>query len=65
MRIDLKGGEKMRNFVKLKATLHSEDQGKTWTISRVFYVSDADNPYADYQFIDSAELDTAVFKKIG
>ena len=46
---DIKMVKELKQFVKLKAVLQSEDGGKTWFVSRQDYLTHTDNPNADYE----------------
>lgn len=40
--------KELKQYVKLKAVLHSEDGGKTWFVARQDYLIHTDNPHSDY-----------------
>ena len=42
----------MKECLKLKGLLQSEDGGETWFVARIDYLSGADTPYEKFDFID-------------
>ena len=50
--------------LKMKATLASDDGGKTWYPSRIFYVSGSESPHSENKFIDSNPFETMVLKRM-
>jgi len=50
-------------YKKLKAILASEDDGKTWNVTRIFYVSGTDDPFSQYQLEESKPYENMVLER--
>ena len=48
---------------KMKATLSSEDGGRTWFVYNIFYVTEAENEYDEYEFTDYHDFDSMELKR--
>ena len=45
----------MKQYLKLKGVIESDDSGKTWFVSRIVYLSGSDTEYGKKDFIDIPE----------
>ena len=50
-------------WYKMKATLQSEDGGKTWYVYNIFYVSEKGGEYEKYEFTDEHDFDNMELKR--
>ena len=54
----------MSAIKRVKATMVSEDGGKTWYVHNIFYVSGADTQYSEAEYEDSKLYETMVLERI-
>jgi len=47
----------MTQYYKMKAALRSEDGGKSWSVYKIFYVTEAKTEYGQYEFTDDHDFE--------
>jgi hypothetical protein len=48
--------------LRMKCILSSEDNGKTWTVSRIDYLTSAKTPYSKFDYEDSSQFQGTCLK---
>jgi hypothetical protein len=48
--------------LRMKCVLSSEDNGKTWTVNRIDYLTSATTPHSKFEFEDSSQFEGTCLK---
>ena len=54
----------MSGTYKMKGVIESEDDGETWYVYRIDYVTVADDPHGKFDFTEEHNFDSMVLKRV-